>query len=130
MKILAVIPARIGSTRLKKKPLIKVKGKPILQYVYENVIKCEKLSKVIVATDSQEIVNCVNNFGGNVVLTDIKHENGSERVREVALNHSNFDIIVNVQGDEPMIDSEIIETLLLPFYSNNLQEVNISTFKN
>jgi len=112
MAIAIVIPARYSSTRLPGKPLIEVQGKPIIQWVYEKALQVKSAQEVIVATDDERIFNAVNSFGGKAEMTSAVHQSGSDRIAEVADNHENFDIIVNVQGDEPLITPESIETAI------------------
>jgi 3-deoxy-manno-octulosonate cytidylyltransferase (CMP-KDO synthetase) len=113
MKIVAVIPARYGSTRLEGKPLMDICGKPMIQHVYERVAQAKLIDDVIVATDDQRIVDAVLGFNGNVKLTSIDHKSGTDRVAE-AVSGLLADIVVNVQGDEPLIDPLIIEEAIEP----------------
>lgn len=116
MKILGVIPSRYGSTRFPGKPLIDIDGKTMIQRVYEQAQKSECLSEVVVATDDERIFNEVKSFGGNVVITATSHESGTERCNEV-LEKSvhNFDVVINIQGDEPFINPEQINQLCACF---------------
>jgi 3-deoxy-manno-octulosonate cytidylyltransferase (CMP-KDO synthetase) len=107
IKVLAVIPARYASTRLPGKPLSLIGDKPMIQWVYENVKKCELIDKVIVATDDIRIFNHVKHFGGEVIMTSKKHRSGSDRVAEVAKKIPS-ELVVNVQGDEPLISKNIL----------------------
>jgi 3-deoxy-manno-octulosonate cytidylyltransferase (CMP-KDO synthetase) len=107
MKAVAIIPARYASTRLPGKPLIMIKGKPLIQYVYERV-KESSVGQVIVATDDERIATAVRRFGGEAVLTSPRHQSGTERVAEVATG-INAEIVVNCQGDEPLIQPEAID---------------------
>ncbi len=107
-KIAIVIPARYGSSRLPAKPLLIVKNKPIIQYVYEAARKSKLANEVIVATDDERILNCVKNFGGNAEMTRTDHQCGSDRIAEIASRHD-FDYILNLQGDEPQITPEVID---------------------
>ena len=113
VKVAAIIPARYGSTRLPCKPLIEIKGKPLIQYVYERV-RLSAVQQVIVATDDERIVAAVKGFGGEAVLTSSHHRSGTERVAEVAAG-IDADIVVNVQGDEPLIQPEAIDKAIIPF---------------
>jgi len=124
MKILAVIPARYDSTRFPGKPLVDIKGKPMIQHVYERVLKSKLVDKVIVATDDKRIFEAVKNFGGKVVMTSKKHESGTDRICEAIKNFKD-DIIVNVQGDEPGINSKDIDKAIKPLLKD--KKVNIST---
>ncbi len=120
--ILGVIPARFNSTRLKGKPLELIGDKPMIQHVYERTIKT--LNDVIVATDDDRIFNCINDFGGKVILTTEDHENGTSRCLE-AVNkycdetHKEFKYIVNIQGDEPLIHEDHLNKLILCFQDIN-----------
>lgn len=111
MKIIAVIPARISSTRLPEKPLAMIGNKPLIQWVYENVSKSKIISKTIVATDSEKIANAISSFNGNFELTSPNHPSGTDRIAEVA-RKLDADIILNVQGDEPFITADVIDTVL------------------
>ncbi|MBI1221434.1 MAG: 3-deoxy-manno-octulosonate cytidylyltransferase [Bacteroidetes bacterium] len=106
MKILAVIPARYASTRLPGKPLADILGKPMIQWVYEAVTGCRDIAEVIVATDDQRIYDAVVNFGGHCEMTKESHLNGTSRCSEVAERNAGFDYILNVQGDEPLINPD------------------------
>lgn len=105
MKIAGVIPARYASTRFPGKPLADIGGKSMIQRVYEQAIQCAELDAIIVATDDNRIIAEVESFGGQVMLTDELHRNGTERCAEVAEKlDSSFEAIINIQGDEPFID--------------------------
>ncbi|MFH0701974.1 MAG: 3-deoxy-manno-octulosonate cytidylyltransferase [bacterium] len=108
-EIAIIIPARLGSTRLPGKPLIKINGKPLIQWVYEKAIQSELVTNVIVATDDNDIFNTVKEFGGKVEMTSPLHKSGSDRIAEVIKNNPNIKIAVNVQGDEPLIDPKSID---------------------
>ncbi|BBB32573.1 3-deoxy-manno-octulosonate cytidylyltransferase [Thermotomaculum hydrothermale] len=114
MKVYAIIPSRYASTRLPGKPLLKIKGKSIIQMVYEQCKKVDLLEDVIVATGDERIFNEVKSFGGKCVMTSNKHKSGTDRIAEVALK-IDADVIVNVQGDEPLIKPESIESAIKPF---------------
>lgn len=120
MKILAVIPARYDSTRLPGKPLADIHGKPMIQWVCEAVKNCPSIQEVIVATDDDRIVQAVQSFGGNVQLTDKTHPNGTSRCIEVAKNQLDFDFVINVQGDEPLLNPQQLELVLKSLKSNTL----------
>jgi 3-deoxy-manno-octulosonate cytidylyltransferase (CMP-KDO synthetase) len=113
VKIIGIIPARYGSTRLEGKPLKDICGKPMIQYVYETVLKSELLTQVIVATDDQRIVDVVSKFGGKACLTSINHRTGTDRIAEVAKDIQS-DIVVNIQGDEPLLDVRMIDEAIRP----------------
>ena len=105
-----VIPARYGSSRLPGKPLIELAGKPMVQHVYERAL-ATGISDIVIATDDQRIYDVAIGFGAQVIMTSVDHENGTERIAEVAkkLGWHDDDVIVNVQGDEPLIPRELIE---------------------
>ena len=111
-KTAIIIPARYCSSRLEGKPLLEVSGKPIIQWVYETAKSVETCDEVIVATDDERIYNAVKHFGGNVEMTSTEHKCGSDRIKEVADRHQDFEYIINLQGDEPMIKKEHIESVI------------------
>jgi len=122
MKILGIIPARYASTRFPGKPLAMIDGKSMIQRVYEQANKSEALDKVIVATDDTRIFDHVKNFGGQVVMTAEAHQNGTSRCWEVAEQiGQNFDVVVNIQGDEPFIDPEQINQLARLFENSETE---------
>ena len=105
MKILGIIPARYGSTRFEGKPLAIINGKMMIQRVYEQAKKADKLSEVVVATDDERIFNAVAGFGGKAVMTSANHKSGTDRCREVVDKiGGGFDAVINIQGDEPYIN--------------------------
>ncbi|MEJ7693523.1 3-deoxy-manno-octulosonate cytidylyltransferase [Daejeonella sp.] len=104
MKILGIIPARFASSRFPGKPLADIAGKSMIRRVYEQCRKSSSLHKVIVATDDQRILDHVKSFGGDVVMTSEDHVSGTDRCNEVASQFPEFDICINIQGDEPLID--------------------------
>lgn len=108
MKALGIIPARYGSTRFPGKPLALLASKPMVQWVYERAAQAKLLNEVIVATDDTRIFDAVKKFGGRVVMTRSDHPSGSDRIAEVAVT-SDADIIVNIQGDEPLIEPAAID---------------------
>jgi 3-deoxy-manno-octulosonate cytidylyltransferase (CMP-KDO synthetase) len=121
MKTLGIIPARYASTRFPGKPLVDIGGKSMIQRVYEQAKKCIHLSEVIVATDDVRIYDHVINFGGVVIMTSSDHQSGTDRCAEVALQHPQYNIIINIQGDEPYIDPEQISKLAACFNSESTQ---------
>jgi 3-deoxy-manno-octulosonate cytidylyltransferase (CMP-KDO synthetase) len=111
MKILGVIPARYASTRFPGKPLAMIKGKPMVQRVYEQAIKAS-LTDVVVATDDERIAEVVRSFGGNVVMTSADHPSGTDRCAEAMTKYkSGWDAVINIQGDEPYIHPNQINIL-------------------
>ncbi len=129
MKILCVIPSRIGSTRLTRKPLLPIQGKPMIQLVYEKASQCKILEKVIVATDSKEIAEVVKNCGGHVEFTSANCKTGTDRVAEVAKKHADADIVINLQGDEPFIKPKMLEQLVAPYLAGERPEMTTLAYK-
>ena len=107
-KVVVVIPARYGSTRLPGKPLLLLAGKPMIQRVYERAKLAVRVDRVIVATDDERIVKTVEGFGGEARMTRSEHRTGTERIAEVAAREEG-DVFVNVQGDEPLLDPNAID---------------------
>ena len=116
-KTAIIIPARYGSSRLEGKPLLKVTGKPVIQWVYEKALQAKLADMIIVATDDDRIYNAVKAFGGEVEMTSKKHKCGSDRIREVVDRYHEISFIVNLQGDEPLIKPSAIDAV-----ARNVQE--------
>jgi 3-deoxy-manno-octulosonate cytidylyltransferase (CMP-KDO synthetase) len=126
MKVVAVLPARMGSSRFPGKPLAKILGKPMIEHCYRRVSMARGLDEVIVATCDQEIFDAVRSFGGKSAMTSPKHQRASDRVAEVA-EKLDADVIVMVQGDEPMVTPAMIEASMQPFQKDDrLQCVNLT----
>lgn len=115
MKVLGIIPARFDSSRFPGKPLIDLKGKTMIRRVYEGAKKSDLLFDVIVATDDERIVNEIRSFGGNVILTNSTHPSGTDRCGEVASRFSDVDVVINIQGDEPLVDFRQLDSLISIF---------------
>ena len=111
-KTAIIIPARFASTRLPGKPLLKVLNKPILQWVWEKAKMAKLADSVIIATDSELIYEVAKTFTDDVEMTSENHKSGSDRIAEVAKRHPEFDYIVNLQGDEPLIKPESIDEII------------------
>jgi 3-deoxy-manno-octulosonate cytidylyltransferase (CMP-KDO synthetase) len=113
MQQVAIIPARFGSSRFPGKPLALILGKPLIQWVYERALQVKDLDGVWVATDDGRIRDCVESFGGRVVMTREDHPSGSDRLAEAAglLNLAPEDIVVNIQGDQPVFPPDLISQL-------------------
>lgn len=126
MKILGVIPARFGSSRLEGKPLMDICGKPMVWWVYQQAQKVSQLSEVLVATDDERIQSVCNSFSIPSILTSKDCENGTERVAEVA-RKIKADMYVTIQGDEPLIEPQTIEALIRLMISNS--DVQCATLK-
>lgn len=121
MKVLGVIPARFGSSRFPGKPLIDLKGKSMIRRVYEGAKISGLITEVIVATDDQRIFDEVIRFGGKAVMTDPEHPSGTDRCAEVALDHPEMDVVINIQGDEPLVDFRQLEQLIHAFKDVHIQ---------
>lgn len=117
VKIVGVIPARLGSTRLPNKVLLPIAGKPMIQHVWEQAKKIRGLDAVLIACDDQKILDEAVKFGGTAILTRADHPNGTSRIAE-AVEKTDFDIVVNIQGDQPLLDCVAIENLA-DFLRNN-----------
>lgn len=118
LKVVAVIPARYKSTRFEGKPLAKICGKPMIYWVYNQTIKAKNVDEVFVATDDDRIKKAVEEFGGKVVMTSDKHQTGTDRIAE-AVENLDADIIVDVQGDEPLVHPEMIEQAVEPLLQDD-----------
>ncbi len=123
MKILAVIPARYDSQRLAGKVLALIGNKPMVQWVYEAAASSKVFVKVVVATDSQQIVDRVKTFGGEVELTSSEHTTGTDRVAEVATRYPEFSVVVNVQGDQPFVTPQMLTELVTPYLEGESPEM-------
>jgi 3-deoxy-manno-octulosonate cytidylyltransferase (CMP-KDO synthetase) len=126
MKFLGVIPARYESTRLPRKPLKDICGHTMIEWVYKRALK-SNLDKVIVATDSIEVFNEVKSFGGDVILTSENHLNGTSRIAEVCEKINDYDVIINIQGDEPLIEGDMINSLINTFKEE--KDLKMATLK-
>lgn len=128
MKTIAIIPSRYGSSRFPGKPLALIAGKPMIQWVYENVSKASFLDNVYVATDDKRIFSCVEKFGGHALMTSNTHTCGTDRLAECAeiLNLQDEDLVLNIQGDEPLINEELIQDLYSCF---DKEEVYMGTLR-
>ena len=119
MKKIVVIPARLNSTRLPNKVLLDLNGKSVVQRVYEQCKKARSIDEVYIATDSQKVKKICETFTKNIILTDKKHQSGTDRIAE-AIEQIDCDIIINVQGDEPFIEPSLIDELANSFENNNI----------
>lgn len=120
MKTIGVIPARWASTRLPGKVLVDIAGKPMIQRVWERVKQAKSLSEVIIACDEQHVVDRCKAFGAKALLTDKNHPSGSDRIAEVVRNNP-CDVVINIQGDEPLIEPKVIDDLAAA-----LKDANVS----
>jgi len=124
VKVIGIIPARYHSTRFPGKPLADLAGKPMIQWVYERALHARSLSEVVVATDDERIYQSVRRFGGRVAMTSPDAPTGTDRVAEVA-QHSDAEIVVNIQGDEPLIEPDAIDAAVEPVMNNG--QIQVST---
>ena len=126
MKFLGVIPSRYASTRLEGKPLKDICGHTMIEWVYKRT-KMSNLDEVVVATDDERIFKEVEKFGGKAILTRKDHENGTSRIAEVCEKITDYDVIVNVQGDEPLIEPDMINSIIDSFKEDD--SIAMSTLK-
>ncbi|MFU8779941.1 MAG: 3-deoxy-manno-octulosonate cytidylyltransferase [Kiritimatiellia bacterium] len=112
MRVIGVIPSRWGSTRLPGKSLLPLCGKPLVQHVVERGRMCRELDDLLVATDDQRIVDVVESFGGRAVMTRPDHPSGTDRIAE-AISGLDADLVVNIQGDEPLLDPALVDSLVV-----------------
>jgi len=118
-KVVAIIPARYASTRLPAKPLADIAGKPMVQHVYERAARAKLVDEVIIATDDERIVAAVKPYGSRAVMTPVTLQTGSDRIAYVAKTLPDADIIVNVQGDEPLLAPEMVDEAVRPLVENS-----------
>jgi len=137
MKIIAIIPVRMGSSRFPGKPLKKINGIPMVELIYKSISENKSLSKVVVATCDKIIFDYIKSINGEVVMTSMKHQRASDRTAEALVKcekkyKKKFDVVVMVQGDEPMVDKFMIQKSIEPFKKNKkINVVNlISKIKN
>jgi 3-deoxy-manno-octulosonate cytidylyltransferase (CMP-KDO synthetase) len=123
LKVVGIIPARFNSTRFPGKPLADIKGKTMVRRVYEQAEKSDFLSAIFVATDDERIIAEVNSFSGNALMTSTKHQSGTERCFEVLekIGKDKYDVVVNIQGDEPFIHPEQIDKVVKSFKNDSIQ---------
>ena len=127
MKSLVIIPSRLNSTRLPEKPLILIKGKSLVSRVYHQVKKCKNKTDILIATDNEKIVDHVKSFNGEVVLTNEKHISGTDRCNEAVQSlNKTYDLIINVQGDEPIINPIIIDEIINTFDDINDEIITVA----
>jgi 3-deoxy-manno-octulosonate cytidylyltransferase (CMP-KDO synthetase) len=130
-QILAVIPSRYGSTRFPGKPLAQIAGRPMIQHVYESVKASEGITDAVVATDDDRIAEAVRTFGGKAVITSTENRSGTDRAAEAAdhLGIGPDGIVVNVQGDQPLLDPRCIDEMIAPFQDTPGLEMSTLAFK-
>jgi 3-deoxy-manno-octulosonate cytidylyltransferase (CMP-KDO synthetase) len=122
--VVGVIPARYGSSRLPGKILLEMAGKPMIQWVYERSLQSKTLSELYVAVDDVRVQQCVEGFGGKAIMTGSQHQSGTDRIAE-AVAGMKADIVVNIQGDQPLLDPRMIDEAVQPMLDN--PDMNMST---
>jgi len=125
MKVLGVIPARYASSRFPGKPLAMIGGIPMVLRVWQQAGKCKELDHLIVATDDSRILDIVQNAGGTAMMTKAEHPSGTDRLCEVALAHPDYDVYINIQGDEPFLEPEVLSQLISAM--RNQEQAEIAT---
>ena len=125
-RVIGVIPARYGSTRFKGKVLANLAGKPMIQWVYEQANQSKTLDELFVAVDDPRVQSCVEGFGGKAVMTGTHHQSGTDRIAE-AVEKLPADIVVNIQGDQPLLDPNMIDEAVQPLLDH--PEIPMSTIK-
>lgn len=130
MRVAVIIPARYGSTRFDGKPLASICGKPMIQWVYQRAMQAECVDAVHVATDDDRIRDAVTAFGGNVVMTASTCRSGTDRVAEAVeqLKMDMGDLVVNIQGDQPLVDPRCFDALVAPFYDDPTVQMSTLAF--
>ena len=123
-QIAIIIPARYGSSRLEGKPLLRADNKPIIQWVWEKAKSCKLVDRVIIATDDDRIFNACKEFNAEVEMTSNSHKSGSDRIAEVAKRHPEIGYIINLQGDEPLIEQSNIELVIDGVLNDELADIS------
>ncbi len=123
MKIVGVIPARYASTRLANKLLLILEGKTILERTYDQARKATRLDRVVIATDDERIYQVAKDFGAEVYMTSAEHQSGTDRIAELTRIHKDWQIIINIQADEPFINPDDIDRTVEPFIHNPLTQI-------
>jgi 3-deoxy-manno-octulosonate cytidylyltransferase (CMP-KDO synthetase) len=124
---IAIIPARYQSTRLPGKPVIEIRGKTLIEHVYRRVEKAGLVERILVATDDERIARAVERFGGNVVMTRTDHQSGTDRLAEAAADLPADALVVNIQGDEPLLEPEIIDRAIAVARFGDAEMVTLRT---
>jgi len=131
MRTVVFIPSRFGSTRFEGKPLHPIHGKPMIQHVYERSRAASRVDEVLVATDDERIVAAVEAFGGRAVMTSDKNRSGTDRIAEAAqiIGLAPDDIVINVQGDQPLMDPRCLDELVAPFFAEPGLDISTLAYK-
>jgi 3-deoxy-manno-octulosonate cytidylyltransferase (CMP-KDO synthetase) len=124
---IAIIPARYQSTRLPGKPVIEIRGKTLIEHVYRRVEQAGLIEEILVATDDERIAQAVQRFGGNVIMTRIDHQSGTDRLAEAAAAFPADTLVVNIQGDEPLIEPDVIDRAVAAARRRDAEIVSLRT---
>jgi len=124
---IAIIPARFQSTRLPGKPVIEIQGKTLIEHVYRRVQCAKSIERILIATDNELIANAVRKFGGEVVMTRVDHQSGTDRLAEVAAHLPSDKLVVNIQGDEPLVEPDVIDRAVAAARHRDAQIVTVMT---
>jgi 3-deoxy-manno-octulosonate cytidylyltransferase (CMP-KDO synthetase) len=124
---IAIIPARFQSTRLPGKPVIEIHGKTLIEHVYRRVQCAESVERILIATDDERIATAVRKFGGEVIMTRFDHQSGTDRLAEAAEHLPSDTIVVNIQGDEPLIEPDVIDRAVAAARHRDAQIVTVMT---
>lgn len=124
--VIGVIPARLESTRFPRKILFPIRNKPMIMHVYERALQAHLLDKVIIAIDSEETANIIAPYGAEIMRTSVKHQSGTDRIAEV-VHGIDADIIINIQGDEPLLDPKMIDRLISSFDDKDVEIATLAS---
>ena len=124
---IAIIPARFHSTRLPGKPILEIQGKTLIEHVYRRVQNAKSIARILIATDDERIAGAVRNFGGEVVMTRPDHQSGTDRLAEAAAHLPSDTMVVNIQGDEPLLESDVIDRAVAAARHRDAQIVTVMT---
>lgn len=129
MKKIGIIPARYNSKRLPGKPLAEIHGRPMIYYVYQNAIKSNVFDEIAVATDDRRIIDAVEDFGGRAVMTSCEHQSGTDRLAQASriMGVKKDDIVVNIQGDEPLMNPDHLKLLTDQFDQSNIEMATLAS---
>jgi 3-deoxy-manno-octulosonate cytidylyltransferase (CMP-KDO synthetase) len=131
MKVVVIIPSRYGSSRFEGKPLASIAGQPMIKWVYERSKKAQNITDVVVATDDERIFKVVESFGGHAIMTAAENRSGTDRVGEAAskMGLAPDDVIINIQGDQPLIDPRCIDALVALFFTDPGLDMSTLAYK-
>jgi 3-deoxy-manno-octulosonate cytidylyltransferase (CMP-KDO synthetase) len=124
---IAIIPARFQSTRLPGKPVIEIHGKTLIEHVYRRVLCAKSVERILIATDDERIAKAVGKFGGEVIMTRFDHQSGTDRLAEAAAHLPSDTLVVNIQGDEPLIEPDVIDRAVAAARHRDAQIITVMT---